>query len=96
MSDVDFNVLFNTRKAKDVLAYANSTLVKDGKVSRVEKLKRVLESLTQKLERFEAVIDTLISIASKPYGVNVIGIIWGSLKFVLMVMVLPMPSSTMC
>jgi hypothetical protein len=96
MSDVDFNVLLNTRKAKDVLAYANSTLVKDGKASKVEKLKRVLEPLTQKLERFEIVIDTLISMAPKPYGVNVIGIIWGSLKFVLMVMVLPMPSSTMC
>jgi hypothetical protein len=86
LSDQDLAVLTGTQSGEDVLNYARDVILKcDANSKRREKIKRVLEPLILRLDRYDSAISSLVSALPSPFGANIAGLIWGSLKFVLMV-----------
>jgi hypothetical protein len=86
LSDQDFAVLTGTQSGEDVLNYARDVILKcDANSKRREKIKRVLEPLILRLDRYDSAISSLVTALPSAFGANIAGLIWGSLKFVLMV-----------
>jgi hypothetical protein len=88
LSDQDLAVLTCTKSGEDVLNYARDVILKcDANSKRREKIKRVLEPLILRLDRYDSAISSLVNALPSAFGANIAGLIWGSLKFVLMVCV---------
>ena len=88
LSDQDLAVLTGTKSGEDVLNYARDVILKcDANSKRREKIKRVLEPLILRLDRYDSAVSSLVNALPSAFGANIAGLIWGSLKFVLMVCV---------
>lgn len=96
-SDAKFSgevaVLLGTQRAEDVLKYARDTILigspDSTRAQKMQKMSRLIEPLMSKLERYDNAINALLGLIPSPHGINFAGLIWGSLKFALMV---PSPS----
>lgn len=95
-SDEELAVLLSTQRAEDVLKYARDTMRTGSPDSKrgqkMQNMSRLVEPLISKLERYDNAINALLGLIPSPYGINYAGLIWGSLKFMLMV---PSPSTSL-
>lgn len=81
----DITVLTRTRTSEEVLDYAKQIIQDKNSTKVKEKLNGTVNVLTERLDRFQDAIDVLVRLAPSPMGIDVAGLLWGSLKFVLMV-----------
>jgi hypothetical protein len=87
LSAADYETLTETKEPKDILdtlQYAiekNATSHADVK----RRAQKVVEPLLLRLERFGSAIDVLAQSAPQAVGLNLVGLIWGSVRFLLVV-----------
>jgi hypothetical protein len=86
LSSQDLSVLTGTKSGVDVLEFAKRVVADRESDSKIkQKMDKVIGPLIERLKRFEGAIDALIGAVPKPMGADVAGLLWGSLKFVLLV-----------
>jgi hypothetical protein len=87
LSPADYELLLKTEKPEDVLdtlqeaIEKNATLHADTK----RRARSALEPLLLRLERFSSAIDMLAQSSPQAMGLNFVGLIWGSVRFLLVV-----------
>lgn len=87
LSPADYELLLKTEKPEDVLdtlqevIEKNATLHADTK----RRARNVLEPLLLRLERFSSAIDMLAQSSPQAMGLNLVGLIWSSVRFLLVV-----------
>jgi hypothetical protein len=87
LSDEDYDIVTGTTRAEEVLELANASILKNTETdSKVKKgLKQTVETFVRRMERFGAAIDILVQSSPQILGLNLVGLIWGSMKFLLVV-----------
>ena len=95
LSPAEYELLLKTEKPEDILdtlqeaIEKNVTLHADTK----RRARSVLEPLLLRLERFSSAIDILAQSSLQAMGLNPVGLIWGSVRFLLVVSKSPNISS---
>lgn len=84
LSEEDFRAITTTTDPHDVARVLTQTGTHErlGQ-SNLSRARRIMEPLVIRLERFTGAIDMLAQSSPAAFGVNLVGLIWGSLKFVL-------------
>ncbi|KAI9854314.1 MAG: hypothetical protein M1824_000407 [Vezdaea acicularis] len=87
LSLVDYNIVVDTRRPEELLAIINDAATRSAKShpDAKKRVQRVVEPLLMRLERFGSAIDLLAQCSPQITGVNIVGLIWGSVKFLLVI-----------
>lgn len=85
LSESDFELITNCSSLDDVLEQFQTLAQQHEEGKAKQKIWKIGESLVNQLERFGVAIDMLAQSMPEVAGVNPIGIIWGSFRFLLIV-----------
>jgi hypothetical protein len=87
LSPADYELLLKTGKPEDVLDTLQEAIEKNAALHADTKrrARSVLEPLLLLLERFSSAIDMLAQSSPQAIGLNFVGLIWGSVRFLLVV-----------
>lgn len=91
LSSADYDMITEDSKSEDVLSFMNDAILRHAS-SRSIKNKKVHENvkpLLDSVDRFGSVIDILASSSPQVHGVNPARLVWGAIKFVVLVSTLP-------
>jgi hypothetical protein len=91
---VEYDILTKTKRPQQILDVVETALKENG--DKHPDMKRraetIIEPLLQRLTRFEKCIDMIAQSSPQAFGLNVAGLIWGGLKFYLVVSLLSWPT----
>lgn len=87
LSSSDYDMLTTTKSPQDVLTFVDEAIKKSNAAHPIAKTRigAVVEPLLQRLERFGAAIDMIVQSLPQIHGMNLIGLVWGGIKFVVVV-----------
>lgn len=88
LNAADFEILTTTTRPDDAITLLKDVMLvasNDQAKKKKPKIQGVVDALVQRLFKFESAIEMIVSSAPQVMGVNVAGLVWGSLKFVLIV-----------
>ncbi|MCJ1305113.1 hypothetical protein MMC08_007927, partial [Hypocenomyce scalaris] len=87
LSSAHYDTITGTSTPKDVLASVNDAILRhgDAKSTTKTRMQNMGESLRPRLERFGTAIDMLAQSSPQVMGVNLVGLLWGTLKFFVVV-----------
>ena len=87
LSPADYESLMKTEKPEDILDTLQEAIEKNVALHTDTKRRAqsVLEPLLLRLERFSSTIDILAQSSPQAMGLNLVGLIWGSVRFLLVV-----------
>jgi hypothetical protein len=87
LSDEDYEIVTCTTTPEDALELVNTSILKNTEVDYKAKtrLKQTVEAFVRRMERFGAAIDMVAQSSPQILGLNLVGLIWGSMKFLLVV-----------
>jgi biopolymer transport protein ExbB/TolQ len=87
LSDEDYEIVTGTTKPEEVLELVNTSILKNTETdSKVKKrLKQMVEAIVRRMERFGAAINMIVQSSPQILGLNLVGLIWGSMRFLLVV-----------
>ena len=90
LSSAHYDTITGTSTPKDVLASVNDAILRhgDAKSTTKTRMQNMGESLRPRLERFGTAIDMLAQSSPQVMGVNLVGLLWGTLKFFVVVSLL--------
>jgi hypothetical protein len=85
LSSADYELLMKTEKPEDILDTLQEAIEKNVSLHTDTKRRAqsVLEPLLLRLERFSSTIDILAQSSPQAMGLNLVGLIWGSVRFLL-------------
>ncbi|KAI9817428.1 MAG: hypothetical protein M1827_001037 [Pycnora praestabilis] len=84
---MDYNSLLAAKGPEDVLSSVEDVIYMDAAIhpNTKHRMRVVVEPLVGRFERFSSAIDMLAQSSPQAMGVSVVGLIWGSLKFIIMI-----------
>ena len=87
LSPAEYEWLLKTEKPQDVLDTLQEAIQKNValRADTKRRARSVLEPLLLRLERFSSAIDMLAQSSPQAIGLNPVGLIWGSVRFLLVV-----------
>ena len=90
LSSAHYDTITGTSTPKDVLASVNDAILRhaDAKSTTRARVQNMGESLRLRLERFGTAIDMLVQSSPQIMGLNLVGLLWGTLRFFIVVSLL--------
>ena len=87
LSDDDYKTITTTTNPNDVLETIHEIILDNASTQPEfkKRLVQVMEPLILRLERFGAVIDLITQSSPQVIGLNLVGLVWGTIKFVVLV-----------
>jgi hypothetical protein len=87
LSPADYELLLKTEKPDDVLDTLQEAIQKNAalRADTKQRARSVLEPLLLRLERFSSAIDMLAQSSPQAMCLNLVGLIWGSMRLLLVV-----------
>src|SRR5580700_10626855 len=87
LSHEDYEIVTGTTKPEEVLELVNTSIISNtGTDSKIKKrLKQTVEMFVRRMERFGSAIDMVVQSSPQILGLNLVGLIWGSVRFLLVV-----------
>ena len=87
LSDEYYSILVSTKRTEDlhlIVEEENKRRV-EGQTRAKRSLNTIVSSTVKKLERYDAAIDMIIGSLPRVSGVNPVGLVWGSLKILMVI-----------
>jgi hypothetical protein len=87
LSQANYDAITSTTRPEEILDLVNEAIIRKS-LSQAGTKKRVIavvEPLLMKLERFGAAIDMLAQSSPQVMGLNLVGLVWGFLRFIIAV-----------
>ena len=85
LSDADFELITKSSSIEDVLGQFQHAAQQSQENQTKQKIYRIGMSLVNRMDRFGTAIDMLAQSMPEIAGISLVGIIWGSFRFILIV-----------
>jgi len=87
LSEDDFKIVTTTTSPAEILDLVNKSILKNALAEPTVKKRivEVVEPLLLRLERFGAVIDMIVQSTPQIFGLNLVGLVWGSIMYLMVV-----------
>ncbi|KAF7965512.1 hypothetical protein HWV62_43094 [Athelia sp. TMB] len=85
ITSADYDLITTTRKPSEILGAVQGAIAPQTKSDARTRVSQVVEPLVERLERFGSAIDMIVGAVPQIMGVSVLGLIWGSFRFLMII-----------
>ncbi|KAF7986442.1 hypothetical protein HWV62_31201 [Athelia sp. TMB] len=83
ITSADYDLITTTRKPSEILGAVQGAIASQTHSDARSRVSQVVEPLLERLERFGSAIDMIVGAVPQIMGVSVLGLVWGSFKFLM-------------